>query len=267
MTTALYDQIGVGYDATRRADAYLAARLADLLKLRPGRAYIDVACGTGNYTIALTERSGQFTGVDVSREMLAAARQKTPDGLDIDWRLASIEKTPFADGAFDGATCTLALHHLPDLHAAFREVARMLRPETGRLVIFTSTPEQMARYWLAHYFPKMMALSAQDMPSFDTVADALGQAGFQRIETEPYHVAPNLTDMFLYSGKHRPELYLNARFRSGISSFANLATRDEVEAGLVKLAGDIASGAIADIISAAQHEGGDYLFISADRQI
>lgn len=56
MTTALYDQIGVGYDATRRADGYIVDRLANLLKLRSGASYLDVACGTGNYTLALAAR-------------------------------------------------------------------------------------------------------------------------------------------------------------------------------------------------------------------
>ena len=89
--------------------------------------FLDISARTG-----AAARGARMTGFDVSGEMLDAARQKTPDGLDIDWRLASIENTPFADAAFEGATCTLALHHLPDLDAAFREVSRILRPETGR---------------------------------------------------------------------------------------------------------------------------------------
>ena len=48
-----YDRIGIGYDVTRRADPYLTRRLLGLLEPRSGGLYLDVACGSGNYTAAL----------------------------------------------------------------------------------------------------------------------------------------------------------------------------------------------------------------------
>ncbi len=71
--------------------------------------------------------------------------------------------------------------------------------------------------------------------------------------------------MFLYSAKHRPELYLDARFRAGISSFAKLCPAEELKSGLAALSRDIDSGAIAGVIEAAEWDGGDYLFIRAGR--
>jgi len=52
-----YDLIGAGYDATRRADPSIAARLAFHLRCAPGECCLDLACGTGNYTTMLA-RSG-----------------------------------------------------------------------------------------------------------------------------------------------------------------------------------------------------------------
>ena len=40
-----YDTIGVGYDATRRADPYIAGRLAHHLAIGAESTYLDVACG------------------------------------------------------------------------------------------------------------------------------------------------------------------------------------------------------------------------------
>ena len=145
------------------------------------------------------------------------------------------------------------------------EIERVLAAE-ARLVIFTSTPEQMRRYWLCHYFPEMMARSAAQMPNVDTVMSALAAAGFRWLGSEPYHVQPSLKDLFLYSAKHQPEIYLDPRIRAGISSFASLASEDEIADGCAQLARDIKSERINDIVATATvQSGGDYLFCIAGR--
>ena len=78
MTRAKYEEIGVGYDATRRADPRIAARLRALLRPEPGWRYLDVGCGTGNYTASLAASGLTMVGVDQSRTMLGAARPKAP---------------------------------------------------------------------------------------------------------------------------------------------------------------------------------------------
>jgi ubiquinone/menaquinone biosynthesis C-methylase UbiE len=261
----LYDRIGSGYDFTRKSDPYLLNRLSDLLGPEAAGRYVDVACGSGNYSLSLAAAGLRITGFDVSAEMIATAKAKTAQPTHEGWLVADVSDTPFETGAFVGATCTLAIHHFPDLPAAFREVGRIVAADDGRFIIFTSTPEQMEHYWLNHYFPDMLRRSAQQMPNLDAVRRALGAAGFPRVATEVYSTSPRLEDLFLYSGKHRPSLYLDAGFRAGISSFANLAEPEEVERGLVKLARDVETGAIDDIIRSAEHENGDYLFICASR--
>jgi hypothetical protein len=51
----LYDRIGTGYDVTRRADRHLVERLIDHLNPEPRHTYLDIACGTGNYTVAVAQ--------------------------------------------------------------------------------------------------------------------------------------------------------------------------------------------------------------------
>ena len=67
--SVLYDQIADGYDTTRRADPTIVRRLAAYLALAPGRRYLDVGCGTGNYTAALAALGGVWHGVDSSRQI------------------------------------------------------------------------------------------------------------------------------------------------------------------------------------------------------
>lgn len=73
---ALYDTIGSTYVHSRRADPGIVQALARQLRLAPGGAYLDLACGTGNYTAALSGLGGQWSAVDVSRVMLDQARPK-----------------------------------------------------------------------------------------------------------------------------------------------------------------------------------------------
>ena len=260
---ALYDRIGVHYDATRRADPGLARQLFDLLAVPAGSRCLDVACGTGNYTTALTESGLQMVGVDVSHQMLSATHAKSGT---VRWVNADVSALPFADQTFDATVCTLALHHFARPELAFREIARVLASSVSaaRLVIFTADPEQMRRYWLTEYFPDAMTQAIQQMPPIEPTIALLGAAGFTRIECLPWSITPDLHDLFLYAGKYRPELYLDRSVRAGISTFATLAEQAEVERGCARLSANLASGRFADVLRAAEHPDGDYLFLVAD---
>ncbi len=255
--TVKYDVLGEGYNITRQADDYLAERMYALLQAEAGKKYLDVGCGTGNYTIALNQRGIQFTGIDPSEKMLSEARAKNSS---IKWLKGRVEELPFNNETFDGVLASLTLHHWQDIDRGFSEIKRVLKP--GALfVIFTSSPAQMSSYWLNHYFPELMKKSSAQMPSEAFVTKALVKNGFSVQNTEKYSVDHQLRDLFLQSGKYRPQLYLDPQVRSGISTFADLANAEEVEKGLEMLKQDIASGKIESIIEQYESDTGDYLFI------
>jgi SAM-dependent methyltransferase len=258
---AKYDEIGVGYDATRRPDPRIVGRLRALLRLETGGRYLDVGCGTGNYTVSLAASGLAMVGLDQSETMLGAARAKGPH---VEWRRGDVDRLPFPDGTFRGAVCTLAIHHFSDLAAAFGEVYRVLG--RGRFVIFTAMPEQMRGYWLGAYFPEALERSIRQMPALDAVSGALTGAGFRVAAVELWEVPPDPIDVFLYAGKHRPELYLDPAVRRGISTFAKLADAGEVEQGLARLRADIETGRVKDVMAAHAHDGGDYSFVVAEKR-
>jgi ubiquinone/menaquinone biosynthesis C-methylase UbiE len=262
----LYNRIGVGYDTTRRADPGIIQQLVELLGAPVGARCLDVACGTGNYTIALAAAGLDMYGIDVSSTMLASARTK-PGAVRhaIRWGAADATAIPFADGAFDAAVCTMALHHFHQPEAVFREMARVL-DEDARLVFLTAAREQMRRYWLNEYFPNAMEISTVQMPPLDQSIIALLGAGFGQVTAVPFFVTPELQDLFLYAGKYRPELYLDPGVRAGISTFANLADPFEIEQGCARLAADLESGRFAAVLRASEHGVGDYLFLVASRR-
>ncbi len=257
---ALYDTIGVGYDATRCADPYILSRLLHHLNPAAGATYLDVGCGTGNYTIAMSDAGVRIAGVDFSSAMLAQAHEKQPL---LRLHQARAEALPFKSGTFAGATCTFVHHHMDDPIAALVEVRRVLRPGS-RLVLLNSTHEQLRHYWLWEYFPKALAQAAAPYERFET-RRALAAAGFEVQTLEPYEVTDDLRDWFLVCGKNRPELYLDPQVRAGISTFAGAHDQTEITRGVEHLRRDIASGRIDEVRRKYAWDGGDYMFMVAVR--
>ena len=118
----------------------------------------------------------------------------------------------FPDASFQGVACILATHHFRDVKAVFREALRVI--SKGCLVIFTAYPEQMAGYWLNEYFPQAMHRARMQMLSKSVLFRYLGAAGFRHIVEESFKIPPDLQDLFLQSGKHKPEIYLQPQVRA-----------------------------------------------------
>ena len=252
-----YDKIGIDYNLTRKADNYLTKRL--LLHLEPTKdgKYLDIGCGTGNYTNELQNYGFQSIGIDPSKKMLEKAKLKNNE---IDWKIGAAEHTGLPQNFVDGIIGTLTIHHWTNLISAFSELHKILKPN-GKIVIFTATPKQIEGYWLNHYFPKMLSVSIAQMPTLECIETAMKESGMEFLGTDKYFIKPDLKDQFLYCGKQNPELYFNAQIRHGISSFSSLANQTEVEQGLAELRNDIDSGKITEVIKSFENDLGDYLYV------
>lgn len=261
MSQALYDMIGKGYDRTRKADPQVTERLLYHLQPQPGRGYLDVGCGTGNYTAAIARQQLQVTGLDPSDEMINQAEEKYPD---IPWVLGRAEALPFEDGSFHGAITTLTIHLWDNLIKGFKEIHRVV--DEGRLVIFTSMPHQMKRYWLNEYFPSVIVQSMRMMPGFDSLQATLDRAGWRLCASEKFNVNKDIKDQFFYSGKHNPELYFESTMRSSISYFAAANNQEEVATGLERLRDDLDSGRFEEVREKYANDFGDYMFIVAEKK-
>lgn len=253
----VYDRIGDSYDTTRKADREISATLARLIGLRSDGQYLDIGCGSGNYTVALAGAGGAWTGVEPSIRMLDLARQKPAN---VTWVQAPAEELPFPDQSFDGAIATLCIHHFSDLAVAFQQAGRVLKPGF-RLILFTVLPEQVLAFWLKRYFPEMLARDAEQLPSLSQIEDALVGTGLSIVETEPYFTTERTEDFFFFSGKYRPEIYLSENIRNSMSCFRISITDEELARGLTELERDIGTGAITRIIADGENDLGDHSFI------
>lgn len=102
----------------------VAARRVD------GGLVLDLACGTGDLSIALSRRS-RVVGSDILPEMLAVARRKAKA---IPFAASDGEHLSFRDDAFDAVTIAFGIRNFSNRKAGLREMARVLTPN-GRLVI------------------------------------------------------------------------------------------------------------------------------------
>lgn len=257
----IYNKIGVGYNDTRKADPVLAARILSLLDAQSDGRYVDIGCGTGNYTDFFRRQGFDFFGIDPSDTMLEAARQRYPECIFIN---GFAEQLPLPDSSGDGVIALFTLHHWTDKQQGIAELYRILKPG-GRVVFLSFTAAQMDGYWLSHYFPQMIKRSGEMIPTEGSMREMLTGVGFGVVATEKYFVHEGLQDHFLYSNKHQPERYLEPAIRNGISSFSAVANKHEVEQGLQQLEKDIATGEINEIMARFANDMGDYLFYVAEK--
>jgi ubiquinone/menaquinone biosynthesis C-methylase UbiE len=253
----IYNSIGVTYNNTRKADPYLAERLYILLGPKKEGLYLDIGCGTGNYTVALHNKGLNFIAVDPSDIMLEAAAKKSDS---INWIKGTAENISSEANAFDGAIATLTIHHWQNMNLGFAELSRVLK-QGSKLVFFTSAPEQTNGYWLAHYFPTIIPESAKGLPAIELIEKSAKENGFKFNLREDYFVKEDLEDLFLQSGKHKPEIYFNEEVRKGISTFALNKNQKEIQEGLLRLRNDLDSGNFNSVKQNYDNAIGDYCFL------
>ena len=101
-----------------------------------GAVALDYCCGNGEVAVEMARRgASKVIGIDISDVAVANATElaKTMGVGDVcEFRVMDAENTDFPDDTFDVIHEYGALHHL-DLKAAFRELARILKPG-GKLV-------------------------------------------------------------------------------------------------------------------------------------
>lgn len=136
-----FDKIARTYD---RLNHLMTLGLDRLWRRRAVRGLhgnvLDVACGTGDMVVELQKHGCNVTGVDLSEEMMAIARQKAPAAT---YMFADAERLPFPDGAFDAVTCAFGVRNFVHLKKGLGEMLRVLKPGGRMVLLELATPDSV----------------------------------------------------------------------------------------------------------------------------
>jgi SAM-dependent methyltransferase len=111
----------------------------DAAAVGAGTRVLDVGCGTGMTLVLATERGALPSGIDVTPELLAIARERLPDA---DLREGDMERLPFDDAAFDVVLGVNSFQFAGDPVRALGEAARVVRPGGTVAASLFAAPER-----------------------------------------------------------------------------------------------------------------------------
>jgi len=178
----------------------------ELLDVRPGQQVLDLAGGTGDFSLALAKRVGAGGRVllcDINAAMLAHGRDRLLDaGLCQEVALvqADAERLPLATASLDRIVMAFGLRNVTDKAAALAECRRVLRPGGMLAVLEFSRPTTAGLRgvydaWSFGIIPRLGRWVAGDEPSYrylvesirrhpdqDTLAGMFRQAGLERVD-------------------------------------------------------------------------------------
>jgi ubiquinone/menaquinone biosynthesis C-methylase UbiE len=160
--------------------------LLDRLELEDGLKILDVGCGTGLFCreIAKLSPSSKVWGLDYSYSQLrrALAYKKKENLVNLHFVHGPAVKLPFADGSFNRALTTGAMHFFGDFQAFFKEVYRVLAPGG----IFTaesyiSYDYKPAESWIMRRIQKRVQKAGVHFFSREEAVGLASGAGFDEV--------------------------------------------------------------------------------------
>lgn len=147
--TKMFDTISKEYDGLNRVisfgiDVKWRKKVVELVKQKQPENILDIATGTGDLAINLTETSAkEIIGLDISDGMLEVGRQKISDKkLDsvISMVIGDSEDLPFEANTFDAITVAFGVRNFENLEKGLAEILRVLKPDGIFVILETSVP-------------------------------------------------------------------------------------------------------------------------------
>ncbi|HJG03007.1 MAG TPA: bifunctional 2-polyprenyl-6-hydroxyphenol methylase/3-demethylubiquinol 3-O-methyltransferase UbiG [Megamonas funiformis] len=163
-----------------------------------GKKVLDVGCGGGILSESMAKSGANVTGIDMSPQPLAVAKQHAQDNnLIIDYQQSTIEDflqqhQQLQAEKFDVITCMEMLEHVPDPLSIIRSCRELLKPDG---VLFMSTINRTLKAWAlvvigAEYILKMLPQGTHDYEKFIKPAELLAycdQVGLACQQLKGYH--------------------------------------------------------------------------------
>lgn len=119
----------------------------EMSALRPGHKVLDLAGGTGDFSLrfsTLVGDSGQVVLADINEAMLQVGRDRIIDAgkiSNVQFSQVNAESLPFADNTFDCICIAYGLRNVTNKDAALASMQRVLKPGGRVLVLEFSKPK------------------------------------------------------------------------------------------------------------------------------
>lgn len=135
--------------------------------VEPGKPQqiLDIACGTGDFSIAIARKASPetlVTGVDLSEGMLSVMAGKVAaQGLEgrIVFEQGNCESLRFADDTFDRVTIAFGIRNFENRETALKEILRVLKPGGSLVILELSVPSPGPLRWCYNlYFTHILPL-------------------------------------------------------------------------------------------------------------
>ena len=171
---------------------------------------LDVACGTGDSTIAVARAAAAgslVTGADISEGMMALVAEKAEKaGVADRIRLvvADGEAMPFADATFDRVTCAFGIRNFEHKEVGLKEFHRILKPGGRAIILELSVPRNrvirsLYDLYFLHLLPwigglvsgnkaayRYLPASVHAFPAPDVLCGMLRDAGCSRVRHKAF---------------------------------------------------------------------------------
>lgn len=147
-----FGRIGGDWDRLRRdlfGESFTAEALLDFLD--PDWVVVDLGCGSGTTAEYLAPVVSSVIAVDREPAMIAAARKRLARFDNIVFRQENVTALALPPAQADAAILSLVMVYVPEPLAAFRELARILRPGGRALIIdMVAHDRESYRYTMGH---------------------------------------------------------------------------------------------------------------------
>lgn len=182
-----YSRLAARYD--RRWSFYVAStvrRTIRRLGVGPQDRVLDVGCGTGAllHAISLLQPKTRLAGVDASSDMLAVARRRLGEAVELKQGWA--RDLPFRDEQFDVVVSASVFHYVREPQSALAEMGRVLRHD-GRLVITDWCDEYLGCRML-DVFLKRFNKAHYRIYSRHQLRDLMRSAGFTDVRGDRFRI-------------------------------------------------------------------------------
>lgn len=208
----MFDKISGNYDGLNRVismgtDVSWRKKVIALVKAEQPKAVLDIATGTGDLAIQMTEiKAEKIVGLDLSEGMLQVARKKIA-AKNLTEKVEMIqgdsEDLPFEENSFDAITVAFGVRNFENLEKGLSEIHRVLKPGGIFVVLETSVPtrfpfKQGYKLYSGSILPLIgrvfskdreaylyLSKSAAAFPYGDAFNNILKKTGFINVEDKP----------------------------------------------------------------------------------